>query len=107
MSSVIHVNDQNFEEEVLKSSTPVLVDFAAEWCGPCKRLAPVIEELAQDFQGKAKVAHVDVDESKDSASQFNIMSVPTILFFKDGQQVDQLVGLVPKQSLAEKINSLL
>ncbi len=107
MSNVIHVNDQNFEQEVLQSSTPVLVDFAAEWCGPCKRLAPVIEELANDFEGKAKVAHIDVDESKESASKFNIMSVPSILFFKDGKQVDQLVGLVPKDSLAEKINSLL
>ncbi len=107
MSSVLHINDQNFDQEVLQSKSPVLVDFAAEWCGPCKRLAPVIEELATDFHGKAKVAHLDVDESQETAAKFNIMSVPTILFFKGGKQVDQLVGLVPKKNLAEKINALL
>lgn len=107
MSQVIQVNDENFEQEVLKSEVPVLVDFAAEWCGPCKRLAPLIEELAGDFNGKAKIARVDVDESKESASNFNIMSVPTVIFFKEGKQVDQVVGLVPKQSLTDKINSLL
>jgi len=107
MSNVVNVNDQNFEQEVLNSSVPVLVDFAAEWCGPCKRLAPVIDELAGDFNGKALIARLDVDESQESASKFSIMSVPTLIFFKEGKPVDQVVGLVPKQSLADKLNALL
>jgi len=107
MSNVANVNDQNFEQEVLNSSVPVLVDFAAEWCGPCKRLAPVIDELAGDFNGKALIARLDVDESQESASKFSIMSVPTLIFFKEGKPVDQVVGLVPKQSLADKLNALL
>jgi len=107
MSNVVNVNDQNFEKEVLNSSVPVLVDFAAEWCGPCKRLAPVIDELAGDFNGKALIARLDVDESQESASKFSIMSVPTLIFFKEGKPVDQVVGLVPKQSLADKLNALL
>jgi len=107
MSNVVNVNDQNFEQEVLNSNVPVLVDFAAEWCGPCKRLAPVIDELAGDFNGKALIARLDVDESQESASKFSIMSVPTLIFFKEGKPVDQVVGLVPKQSLADKLNALL
>lgn len=107
MSNVANVNDQNFEQEVLNSNVPVLVDFAAEWCGPCKRLAPVIEELAGDFNGKALIARIDVDESQESASKFSIMSVPTLIFFKEGKPVDQVVGLVPKQSLTDKLNALL
>lgn len=107
MSKVVNINDENFDQEVLESTLPVVVDFGAEWCGPCKRLAPVIEELAGDFDGKAKIATLDVDESKQSASKFNIMSVPTLIFFKAGKPVDQVVGLVPKQNLTEKINSLL
>jgi len=102
MSNVVNV-----KQEVLNSSVPVLVDFAAEWCGPCKRLAPVIDELAGDFNGKALIARLDVDESQESASKFSIMSVPTLIFFKEGKPVDQVVGLVPKQSLADKLNALL
>lgn len=107
MGKVLDVTDQNFETEVIKSSTPVLVDFAAEWCGPCKRLAPIIDELAKEFAGKVKMARLDVDENQSCASRFNIMSVPTMIFFKGGKQVDQVVGLVQKKNLEEKIKALL
>lgn len=107
MSKVVDVNDNNFDSEVLKSNGPVLVDFAAEWCGPCKRLAPIIDELAGEFAGKVKVARLDVDESREAASKYNIMSVPTMIFFKGGKPVDQVIGLVPKKSLEDKLKSLL
>ena len=107
MSKVVDLTDDNFDAEVLKSGSPVLVDFAAEWCGPCKRLAPIIDELAGEYAGKVKVARVDVDESRESASKYNIMSVPTMIFFKGGKPVDQVIGLVPKKSLEDKLKSLL
>lgn len=103
----IAVNDSNFEEVVLKSAQPVLVDFWAEWCGPCKMMLPIIEELSKDFEGKITVAKVDVDSSQGTAAKFGIRSIPTILFFKDGQVVDKQVGAVPKNSLVDKINKLL
>lgn len=107
MAKVVTLTDQNFEAEVIKSTSPVLVDFSAEWCGPCKRLAPIIEELAGEFQGKVKVGSVDVDENRESAAKFNIMSVPTMIFFKNGKQVDQMIGLVPKKNLQDKLKALL
>ena len=103
----IAVNDSNFEEVVLKAEHPVLVDFWAEWCGPCKMMLPIVEEISKEFEGKITVAKVDVDSSQGTAAKFGIRNIPTILFFKGGSVVDKQVGAVPKTSLVEKINKLL
>lgn len=103
----IAVNDSNFEEVVLKSEQPVLVDFWAEWCGPCKMMLPIVEELSNEFEGKITVAKVDVDNNQGTAAKFGIRNIPTILFFNGGAVVDKQVGAVPKASLVEKINKLL
>lgn len=103
----IAVNDSNFEEVVLKSEQPVLVDFWAEWCGPCKMMLPIVEEISKEFEGKLTVAKVDVDSSQGTAAKFGIRNIPTILFFKGGSVVDKQVGAVPKASLVAKIEKLL
>jgi len=103
----IVINSQNFESEVVKSSVPVLVDFWAAWCGPCKMIAPVVEELAKEYDGKLKVAKVDVDANQDVATAFGIMSIPTLLIFNKGRVADQLVGAVPKSMLVDKITRVL
>ena len=103
----IAVNDSNFEEIVLKSEQPVLVDFWAEWCGPCKMMLPIVEEISQEFEGKLTVAKVDVDSSQGTAAKYGIRNIPTILFFKGGSVVDKQVGAVPKASLVGKIEKLL
>lgn len=100
------VTDSNFKTEVIGSDQPVLVDFWATWCGPCRMIAPMIEELAGQFEGRAKVAKLDVDQNPQTAMQFGIRSIPTLLFFKDGQVVDQLIGASSKKALAEKLESL-
>ena len=100
----LHLDAKNFDAEVVKSTTPVLVDFWAEWCGPCKMIAPVIEELSSELQGKMKVGKVNVDEEQDLAGQFNVMSIPTLLVFKGGKPVDQIVGAMPKDRLLAKLN---
>ena len=102
----IKVTDANFKDEVMGSDQPVLVDFWATWCGPCRMIAPMIEELAGQFEGRAKVAKMDVDQNPHTAMQFGIRSIPTLLFFKDGQVVDQLIGASSKKALAEKLESL-
>lgn len=94
------ITTSEFQEKVLKASTPVLVDFFATWCGPCKMMAPVLDELSQDMAGSAAVYKVDVDQEMSLAQQFNIMSVPTMIVFKNGQPVQQFVGVQPKQTLA-------
>ena len=104
---LLHLNESGFNEEVLKSNVPVLVDFSAVWCGPCRMMGPVVEQLAAQYEGKAKIAKVDIDESSSLASKYNIMSVPSLLFFKDGKVVDQLVGAVPAMSLEERLNELI
>lgn len=103
----IAVNDSNFEEIVLKSEQPVLVDFWAEWCGPCKMMLPIIEEVSAEYEGKIIVAKVDVDSSPATAARFGIRNIPTILFFKNGEVVDKQVGAAPKTSLVEKIKAVL
>lgn len=97
------VNQSNFEQEVVKSELPVLIDFWAPWCGPCRMMAPVVEDLAVELAGKAKIAKVNVDENQELAMQFNVMSIPTFLIFKNGVVVDQLVGGMEKDQLKEKL----
>ena len=104
MSHPTPITDDQFEAEVINSSTPVLVDFWAEWCGPCKAIAPTLEELAGDFDGRLKVVKVDVDENRQSATQYGIRSIPSLLIFKDGAEVDRIIGALPRQQLADKIN---
>ncbi len=101
------VSSQNFESEVVKSDVPVLVDFWASWCAPCKMIAPVVEELAKEYNGKLKVAKLDVDANRDIASSFGIMSIPTLLLFNNGSVADQVVGAVPKNTLVDKISRVL
>ena len=107
MSDVLHVNDDNFETEVTQSDIPVLVDFSATWCGPCKKLDPIVEEIATEYKGRLKVAHVDVDKAQGSARKFGVMSVPTVLFMKDGQVKGTQIGLAPKEKMVEKLGALL
>ncbi len=104
MGKAVVVTDDNFNE-VINSDKPVLVDFWAEWCGPCQMLAPIVEELAGDFEGKAIVGKLDVDSNPNIAGQFGIRSIPTLLIFKNGQLIDKQVGVVPKHALAQKLNS--
>ncbi|TCT12270.1 thioredoxin [Natranaerovirga pectinivora] len=97
--------DSNFENEVLQSNVPVLVDFYADWCGPCKMMSPVIDELAKEFEGKAKIGKLNVDQNGVIAQKYKVMSIPTMLVIKDGQVVDTIVGAVPKQQIEAKINA--
>lgn len=103
---VVEVNDQNFEV-VKQSNLPVLLDIGATWCGPCKALAPIVDEIAAEFEGKAMVCKVDVDEAPGIAAEFRVRNVPTVLFIKNGTAVDKSVGLVAKATLVEKLNALM
>jgi thioredoxin 1 len=103
----VEITDANFEELVKSSDKPVLIDFWAVWCGPCKMIAPVIDELASEYEGKAIVGKLDVDNNPQVASALGIRSIPTLLFFKNGEMVDRQVGVVPKNVLSDKLNQLL
>jgi len=103
----VTATEENFQSEVLDANVPVLVDFWAEWCGPCKMIAPAIEELATDFDGKAKVVKVNVDEQPNLAGKYQVRSIPTLLFFNGGQVAEQMIGAAPKDALAEKLNALI
>jgi thioredoxin 1 len=107
MSQVHDVDDASFETEVVKADGTVLVDFSATWCGPCKKLEPVVDEIAGDYDGRVKVVRVDVDKAPGTAAKFAVMSVPTLIFFRDGQVRDQVIGLVPKRAIAERIDKVL
>ena len=101
--AVLEITDDNFEAEVLQSDQPVLVDFWAEWCMPCKMLAPVIEELAGDFAGRAKVGKVDTDANRDTAVKYGIQAIPTVILFKGGEEAQKFVGISSKQDMAAAI----
>ena len=101
--AALQLTEQNFESEVIKSTSPVLVDFWAEWCGPCKMIGPIIEEIAAELQGKLKVGKVNVDNEGNLAAKFNIMSIPTLLVFKNGEVVNQITGAMPKAQLLAKL----
>ena len=107
MGNYVEINDANFEQEVLKSDMPVLVDFWAEWCAPCRIIEPLVDELAQQYSGKVKIGKIDVDQNPQSSMNYGIRSIPTLLFFKEGKAVDQLLGAVPKKQIEEKITELI
>jgi len=104
---LIHVTDSDFEQEILKSEKPALVDFWAPWCGPCQRIAPIIEELATEYKDKVKVAKINVDESRKVATDLGVMSIPTLMLFKGGKVIEKVIGLVPKDRLKEIVNKAL
>jgi len=103
----LELNEGNFEELVVKSDKPVLVDFWAQWCGPCRMVGPLVEEISNEYEGKAIVGKVDVDSNQAIAAKYGIRNIPTILFFKNGEVADKVVGAVPKAKLAEKLDGLM
>ncbi len=106
MSDMMEFTDGNFETEVVKSDKPCLVDFWAEWCGPCRMVGPVVEEIAEEYAGKLKVGRLNVDDNNKTAVQYGIMSIPSLLFFNGGKVVDQVIGAVPKKQLVQKIEKI-
>jgi thioredoxin 1 len=104
--NIVTLTDANFDQEVLKSSTPVLVDFWAEWCGPCKMIAPILDELATEYDGKVKVGKVNIDQHQSIATEYGIRAIPTLLIFKDGQVAEQVVGLRSKRDLKANLDKV-
>ena len=107
MSEPTVLTDDNFSTEVLNADLPVLVDFWATWCGPCRAIAPIVQELSSEYEGRAKVGKLDVDEAQQTAAEFGIRSIPTLLIFKGGKVADQLIGAVPKGQITEKLEAAL
>ncbi|MGC9505728.1 thioredoxin [Baaleninema sp.] len=107
MSSAVEVSDASFKEDVLDSELPVLVDFWAPWCGPCRMVGPVVDEIAQQYEGKVKVVKLNTDDNPEVASKYGIRSIPTLMIFKNGQRVDMVVGAVPKTTLANTLEKYL
>ncbi|OQX84512.1 thioredoxin [candidate division KSB1 bacterium 4484_87] len=107
MSELLTITTENFEDEVLNSDVPVLIDFWAIWCAPCKLIAPIVEDMAKEYAGKLKVGKCDVDSNQAIALQYGIRSIPTVLIFKDGKVKEQIIGAVPKHHIADKVKSVL
>ena len=107
MAKVIHGETKTFEGEVLNSNLPVFVDFWAEWCGPCRAIGPILDQLAVDFDGKVKVVKINVDENAELAERYGVQAIPTLLIFKNGQQVDRIVGAAPKSRYSEKLEEVI
>lgn len=107
MAEPVAVTDATFEEKVLKSQVPVLVDFWAPWCGPCRMIAPIVEELAREYDGRVQVAKVNTDDSPEWASRFGVYGIPTLIVFKGGEEADRVVGVVPKKALQQKLENAL
>ena len=107
MSELVELNDSNFENEVLKSDKPCLVDFWAEWCGPCLMVHPILEEIATEYAGKLKVGKLNVDQNSQTATKYGIMSIPSLIIFNGGKVVDQIIGAVPKKQFVEKIEKII
>lgn len=105
MGKALTFTDDSFEDDVLKSDKPVLVDFWAEWCGPCRMVGPVVDELAEEFEGKARIGKVDVDNNPEISTKYGIRSIPSLLIFKNGEVVDQIVGAVPKAQLKKQLEA--
>jgi thioredoxin 1 len=103
MAKPVHVTDSTFDAQVLKSDIPVLTDFWAEWCGPCKMIAPILEEIAEDYDGQVKIAKVDVDENNQITMKLGVQSIPTVILFKNGQAVERFVGAMPKERFLSRI----
>ena len=104
---VNEIKDQDFEKEVLKSSLPVVVDFWAPWCGPCRQIGPIVEKLSEEFKDKLKFCKLNVDENHDTPAKYHVMSIPTLIFFKNGELADQSVGALPEKTLRSKLQDLL
>lgn len=104
--NLYHVTDGDFDQQVLQSDIPALVDFWAAWCGPCRTVGPIVEELAEEYKGKIKVAKLDVDNNKQVASKYGVRGIPTLMLFKDGEIVDQIVGAVPKSRIKELLDKV-
>ena len=107
MSKEITFNDANFKKEVLESKVPVLVDFWASWCGPCRMMAPIIEDLAEDYDGTAKIGKLSTEENPAITGEYGIISIPTMIIFKDGKPAEQIIGVVPKEAIAKKLDAIL
>jgi thioredoxin 1 len=107
MSKEVVFNKENFKNEVLESKVPVLVDFWATWCGPCRMIGPIVEELAAEYEGRAKVGKINTEEQADLAGEYGVISIPTLILFKNGKPVDQIIGAVPKNVIAKKLDALL
>jgi thioredoxin 1 len=104
---LVEITDDNFETEVTNSDKPVLIDFWAVWCGPCKLIAPIVEELATEYDGKVKIGKLDVDSNQQTSIKFGVRSIPTLLLFKDGKLKETIIGAVPKKNIVDKLNSIL